>query len=217
MSFAELLAWILPLTLLASLSPLMLVQSATIELEHGPQGVLQYLAGNVVVMAALGTATMGLLGVAASDWVSRELASKRVDAVLAGLLLVFGLRLLVLTVREHRQSAAANSGSVAIPSKGLFTFGLLGAATDLSGLPIYISIAQRIGVTAISWPERAFTLLVVTTIVLCPAWLPLALPRARGLQTIVTRIGRQLSVGTRWATMIGCFLGAGLLALHAFS
>lgn len=217
MSFGQLLAWILPLTLLASLSPLMFVQSATIELEHGPRGVLQYLAGNVVVMAMLGTATMGLLGNEASDWVAGELASKKVDAVLAGLLLVFGLRLLLLTIRERRQPGVARSASVAIPSKGLFTFGMLGAATDLSGLPIYISIAQRIGVSAISWPQRVLTLLAVTAIVFCPAWLPLVLRRRRGFQTLVTKVGRQLSAATRWATLLACFLGAALLGYHALS
>lgn len=232
MSYGELLAWIVPLTLLSTLSPMMLVQAAAIRQQHGVRGNLLFLAGIAIVFAVLGVASMGLLGASAENWAEQELASKRVDAVLATLLAGYGSYLVITSLRARRLrgSGLADDGrpggpaaghdaspTVSIPKSGLFVFGLLTTATDLTGLPMYISIAQRIGVTAIGWPLKVGTLLTCTAVILSPAWLPMALHHGSGYQHLIDRISRPLAALAHWAALIGSFAGAAALYWHAFS
>lgn len=231
MGYGELLAWIVPLTLLSTLSPMMLVQAATIRQQHGLRGNLLFLSGIAVVFAALGVASMGLLGASAVDWAERELTSKRVDAVLGTLLVGYGGYLVItsLHARRDRRLDSRTDGRrggrvtgndetppVSIPEKGLFAFGLLSTITDLTGLPIYIAIAQRIGVTEIDWLLKVLTLLACNVVILSPAWLPMALHHSGRYQDLVDRIRRPLAALAHWAALFGCFAGAALLYWHAF-
>ena len=232
MSFAELLVWIVPLTLLSAVSPMMLVQAATIRLQHGLRGNLEFLAGITVVFAALGIAGMGMLGVAAAHWAEAELASKRVDAVLATLLAGYGGYLVVVRLKDrgsgrHQKPRNAQGAvdidkaherpPVVIPARGLFFFGLLTTATDLTGLPIYLSIAQKIGAASIGWPLKIATLIGSCAVIVSPAWLPLALHRWEGYQSLVSRVSQPLATLSWWAALLGSFAGAGLLYWHALS
>lgn len=216
MTLGQLLLWIVPLALVSMLSPVMFVQASTIQNEHGPKGTWQFLGGNVVVLAVVGTVSVGLFGQAAVNWVGRELASTCVDAVLGVLLLGYGCYLVAVTVRARKHPERGEHQQVAIPENGLFAFGLLGAATDATGLALYISIAQRIGAAAISWVTRVILLVLVGAVTLWAAWAPLVLGRMKGFQAVAARISRQLSVITRWTALVGCFLGGTLLLLHAF-
>lgn len=231
MGYGELLAWIVPLTLLGTLSPMMLVQAATIRQQHGLRGNLLFLSGIGVVFAVLGVASMGLLGASAADWAERELASKRVDAVLATLLAAYGSYLVFTSLRARRERklsplpdgqpggrviATDDLPAVSIPEKGLFLYGFLTTATDLAGLPIYIAIAQRIGSAAIGWPLKVLTLLVCSVVILSPAWLPMALHHVSGYKNLIERIRRPLAAVSHWSALLGSFAGAALLYWHAF-
>lgn len=216
MNLGQLLVWIVPLTLVSMLSPVLFVQAATIQNEHGSKGTWQFLGGNVAVLAVVGTASMGLFGQTVSNWVGHELASTFVDAVLGVLLLGYGCYLVLVIVRARNHPERGKHKQVAIPAHGIFAFGLLGAASDGTGLALFISIAQHVGGAAISWATRVLILAIVAALTLWAAWLPLVLGRTKGFRDIAARISRQLSVITRWTALAGSFLGGSLLLVHAF-
>lgn len=212
MTLGELLLSILPLVLIAPISPALFVQSSTIVMEQGPKAIGQFLAGNIVVLLVLGPASIGLLGVSVTDWADRELRSDRVGIVLALLLVAYGTYVLVNMIR-HRHGFVAKLGPRhALPDHGLFAYGALNAATDFTGLPIYIAINQQIGIAQVDFNVKTLLFVVASAFFLMPIWLPWALyRRMSNFKGVVDKISRQLSAITQWSTLIGCFGGALIL------
>lgn len=87
----------------------------------------------------------------------------------------------------------------------------------LTGLPIYLSIAQKIGAASLGWPLKIATLIGSCAVIVSPAWLPLALHRRESYRPLVSRVSRPLATLSWWAALLGSLAGAELLCRHALS
>ena len=116
-------------------------------------------------------------------------------------------------------AAGASSGNKdhALPTGGraLFAAGLLGMLTNFTTLPLYLSVAQRIGTVAAPWWARALLLVLVIVVVALPVWLPV------GLRAVVpghSRIGpetrRRIQTATQRISIGACFLGGAVIIWH---
>lgn len=214
-----LLAHILPVALLAAVSPVMFLNAESVRRTRGLAGSGRFILGNALVLVPLGAAGMGLLGAAAASAASRELASRRVDLVLAVILLGYGSWSLYSFLRKRRQQRLAGGPQTPIVphGSGLIAWGALGMVTNFSSLPLYLSAAQRIGAASQAAPVAIVLLALVIGIVLAPTWLPVAIaalaPRGRGgisprLRQLVTSATSLLSAGA-------CLVGAVVIGIHA--
>lgn len=215
MHVLDVIATVVPLALLSAVSPMVFVNSTTIELRDGVQGAWRYVAGNAVIVAALCVLGAGLLGAAFTTFVEREVVSAGVDTVLAAALLCYGIFLL-------RQDA--RSGSRTAPESNNFVRGMMTMGTNFTSIPLVLAASQHIG--ASGWPAWSVLLsvVVVAAITLLPAWLPILLATVvPGLLPAIhnrqqhqhrrswsTKISGLLPVGT-------CFVGATFLVLHSVS
>jgi hypothetical protein len=91
---------------------------------------------------------MGLMGAATSQLIAADLASCGVDLTLAMVLIAYGAWQVVRSRRERTAMGASHGAKDdALPTgdRGLFAAGLLGMLTNFTTLPLYLSVAQRIG------------------------------------------------------------------------
>lgn len=202
---------VLPLTILAAVSPVIFLNASTVATNDGERGAMQFLAGNALVLAVLGGASMGLLGAAAADDAARALASRWVDAALALVLIGYAVKLI-----RTPPKPPPTTGQAVVPSRGIFAWGVIGMLTNYTTLPLYLSVAQRLGASPLPAVVNVVYLLVATALVLTPAWLPALLFRvAPDLVVVSPRWEGRIARGTRTASIVACFIGATFLLWHA--
>ena len=157
MTVATFLAHSLPLVLIAAVSPVLFLNASRVVQAAGISAGLCFAGGAVLCLIALGIPTMGLMGAATSQLIAADLASRGVDLALALVLIAYGAWQVVRS-RRDRTAAGASSGNRddALPTgaRALFAAGLLGMLTNFTTLPIYLSVAQRIGTVATPWWAR---------------------------------------------------------------
>lgn len=89
-SFVALLGSVWYLVLVAAISPVMILNAnAAVHGQKQNHG-WAFVSGAGLVLGAIGVTSFGLLGSAATDFASRQLASRTVDRVLGVLLFLFG-------------------------------------------------------------------------------------------------------------------------------
>lgn len=212
-TFFSLLVAVLPLSLVAAVSPVIFLNSSSVLGRGGVPAGLRFLGGNALVLLALGVASMGLLGASAASAAEREIASRAVDRVLGLLLFCYGAYLLVQLVRKATRPPSPQTPAV----RGEFSWGALGMLTNFTTLPVYMSLSQRIGAAELPLVVRAVILLFATSIVLTPAWLPIVLRKfsAKG-QVLSERSRKKISDLTQIISVAACLIGAAFLVLHGF-
>jgi Sap, sulfolipid-1-addressing protein len=215
---AAFLAHSLPLVLIAAVSPVLFLNASRVVEAAGISAGLWFAGGAVLCLVALGIPTMGLMGAATSQLVAADLASRGVDLTLALVLITYGAWQ-VARSRRHRTASRASDGDKdeALPTGGrqLFAAGLLGMLTNFTTLPLYLSVAQRIGTVAAPWWARALLLVLVVVVVAAPVLVPVVVravaPRHSGLRP-ETR--RRIQTATQWISIGACFVGGAVIIWH---
>jgi len=215
---ATFLAHSLPLVLIAAVSPVLFLNASRVVEAAGISAGLCFGGGAVLCLVALGIPTMGLMGAATSQLVAADLASRGVDLALALVLIAYGAWQIVRS-RRDRTAAGASRGTKddALPTGGraLFATGLLGMLTNFTTLPLYLSVAQRIGTVAAPWWTRALLLVLVVVVVAAPVWLPVGL---RAVAPEHSRLGpetrRRIQTATQRISIGACFLGGAVIIWH---
>lgn len=200
------------LCLVAAVSPVIFLNGSGIVARSGIRGGLQFVAGNLLVLFALGLASMGLLGSAAATVAEREIASRTVDRFLGAALLAYGIFLLVEHIR-HRDKPPATTPR----DQGEFPFGMLSMATNFTTLPIFLSIGQRIGATHHGLFLKWVLVLGAAIIVAAPAWIPVAVARFgrhRGGLSAATH--KRITDATQLISIGACLVGAVFLLVRGF-
>jgi hypothetical protein len=215
---ATFLAHSLPLVLLAALSPVLFLNASRVVAAAGISAGLSFAGGAILCLVALGIPTMGLMGAATSQMVAADLASRGVDLTLALVLIAYGAWQVVRS-RRSRTATSASCGNKddALPTGGraLFAAGLLGMLTNFTTLPLFLSVAQRIGTVATPWWGRATLLVLVIVVVATPAWLPAGLRAvAPGHSQLKSETRRRIQTATQWISIGACFLGGGVIIWH---
>ena len=217
---AAFLAHGLPLVLIAAVSPVLFLNASRVVEAAGISAGLFFAGGAVICLVALGIPTMGLMGATTSRRVAADLASRGVDLGLALVLIAYGAWQVVRS-RRNRTAAGASSGNKddALPTAGraLFATGLLGMLTNFTTLPLYLSVAQRIGTVATPWWARALLLVLVVVVVATPVWLPIGLRAvAPGHSQLRPETQRRIQTITRRISIGACFVGGALIIWHVF-
>lgn len=126
-SFVALLGSVWYLVLIAAISPVMILNAnAAVHGQKQNHG-WAFVSGAGLVLGAIGVTSFGLLGSAATDFASRQLASRTVDRVLGVLLFLFGCYLArTKWVSHHVQKSRVKktSGPRSAGAHGMFTWGL---------------------------------------------------------------------------------------------
>ena len=217
-SVATFLAHSLPLVLIAALSPVLFLNASRVVEAVGISAGFCFAGGAVLCLVAFGIPAMGLMGAATSQLVATGLASRGVDLILALLLIGYGVWQVVRS-RRHGTTSGASRGNQddALPAGGraLFAAGLLGMLTNFTSLPLYLSVAQRIGTVAVPWSIRSLLLVMVVVVVAAPVWLPILLravaPKHSGLRP-ETR--RRIQTATQRISIGACFVGGAVIIWH---
>jgi Sap, sulfolipid-1-addressing protein len=218
MTVAAFLVHSLPLVLIAAVSPVLFLNASRVVEAAGLSAGLWFGGGAVLCLIALGIPTMGLMGAATSQKVAADLASRSVDLTLALVLIAYGAWQ-VARSRRNRTAKGASRGNKdeALPTgaRAVFAAGLLGMLTNFTTLPLYLSVAQRIGTVAAPWTGRALLLVLVVVVVAAPVWLPVGLravaPAHSGIRP-ETR--RKIQTATQWISIGACFVGGTLIVWH---
>jgi hypothetical protein len=217
-TLATFLAHSLPLVLIAAVSPVLFLNASRVVEAAGISAGFFFAGGAVLCLVAFGIPTMGLMGAATSQLVTAGLASRWVDLALALVLIAYGVWQAVRS-RRHRTATGVSHGDkdAALPTGGqaLFAAGLLGMLTNFTSLPLYLSVAQRIGTVAVPWWARAVLLASVIVIIATPVWLPVVLravaPQHSGLRP-ETR--RKIQLATQRISIGACFVGGAVIIWH---
>lgn len=126
-SFVALLGSVWYLVLVAAVSPVMILNAnAAVHGQKQNHG-WAFVSGAGLVLGAIGVTSFGLLGSAATDFASRQLASRTVDRVLGVLLFLFGCYLTRTKWVSHRVQKSRvkkTSGPRSAGAHGMFTWGL---------------------------------------------------------------------------------------------
>jgi hypothetical protein len=215
---ATFLAHSLPLVLIAAVSPVLFLNTSRVVGAAGIIAGLCFAGGAVLCLVALGIPTMGLMGAATSQKLAADLASRGVDLTLALVLIAYGAWQVVRS-RRHQSATDTSSGrkDQALPTgaRALFAAGLLGMLTNFTSLPLYLSVAQRIGTVAASWWLRALLLILVIVVVAVPVWLPVGMravaPKHSGIRP-ETR--RKIQTATQRISIAACFVGGAVIIWH---
>jgi hypothetical protein len=217
-TLAAFLAHSLPLVLIAAVSPVLFLNASRVVEAAGISAGFSFACGAVLCLVALGIPTMGLMGAATSRLVAVGLASRGVDLALALVLITYGAW---QVARSHRNrtatSASRGNKDEALPTGGraLFAAGLLGMLTNFTSLPLYLSVAQRIGTVAVAWWARALLLILVVVVVAAPVWLPLGLRAvAPEHSRIRPETRRRIQKATQRISIGACFVGGALIIWH---
>ena len=218
MTLATFLAHSLPLVLIAAVSPVLFLNASRVVEAAGISSGLFFAGGAVLCLVALGIPTMGLMGAATSQRLAADLASRGVDLTLALVLIAYGAWQVARSRRDRTAAGASReTKDDALPTGGraLFAAGLLGMLTNFTTLPLYLSVAQRIGTVAAPWWARPLLLVLVIVVVATPVWLPVGLravaPAHSGLRP-ETR--RRIQTATQRISIAACFLGGAVIIWH---
>lgn len=214
-TFAGLIVSILPLVLFAAVSPVVFLNSSTATSSGGSRGGWYFTLGNALVLVVLGIAGVGLLGASASTFAEREIASKTVDRFLGIALLLYASYLILQKVRAGKRPETEPDAAPATTRSphDLISWGALGMVTNFTTLPVFASVAQRIGAANINWLLRFPVLALAIAIILTPAWAPPVIATfnpARGDVSQATRA--RIAHWTAIASITACVLG-GLVLL----
>lgn len=213
---SSLLLFVLPVSLLAAVSPIVFLNASTVLTNFGQRGARQFLGGNALVLSFIGLVTLGVLGEGIAALAEDELASRIVEVILGALLFGYGVVLWRSYLRSRAPESPEQDQLHHARRHGLFAFGMLGMATNYTTLPLYVAAGQRIGVAPIGLVWRVLLLALVTVIVLAPAWLPMMAVRVSpGGGRLSPKTRSRIASGTRLATIIACFVGGTLLMLRA--
>lgn len=214
-TFVALLGSVWYLVLVAAVSPVMILNASAAVHGQGRREGWAFVAGAGIVLLAIGVTSFGLLGTAATDFASRQLASHTVDRVLGILLTLFGFHLAWKRWGSPRWKRPTekhkNSGPRSTGTRGMFTWGVLGMATNFTTIPLFISSSQRIGTADLPMIVRILVLLLSWWIVLVPAWFPVVMDRIRPNGHGIS--GRTRERVTRWtgiASIVAC-IGSGII------
>jgi Sap, sulfolipid-1-addressing protein len=218
-TLAAFLAHSLPLVLIAAVSPVLFLNASRVVEAAGISAGLSFACGAVLCLVALGIPTMGLMGAATSRLVAVGLASRGVDLALALVLITYGAWQVARSRRNRTATSASrgNNKDEALPTGGraLFAAGLLGMLTNFTSLPLYLSVAQRIGTVAVAWWARALLLVLVVVVVAAPVWLPLGLRAvAPEHSRIRPETQRKIQKATQRISIGACFVGGALIIWH---
>lgn len=222
---AGLVLWLAPITVLAMLSPVVFLNAATVAANRGPRDRWRFVAGNAAVLAVLGALAMGLLGVAAEQLALRELSSRWVDGILAGLLFVLATVFARGLLRDRKwhaltaQTGNQNAGRVEVSlPRSVGGWGAVGMITNLTTVSLYVAMAQRIGVSALPLVWQVIILAIVTVLVLLPAWVPMILASVLPGRSAVGPAARQrISSWTRGFALVASLSGAIYLSILALA
>lgn len=210
MAFIGLVWAVVPVAFVACISPVVFLNASTVFTQAGRAGALRFLAGNAVVVAALGVASMGLLGAAAESDAQREIASRTVDRFLGLILLCYGAYLMVRWWQKGAEPSATKSAD-----RGEFGWGVLGMATNFTTLPLVMSIGQRLGTGSTPLLARALLLVITLGIVLAPAWLPMVLATVSpGHSQLRPQTRARVERATSLISAIACLVGSLVLIFH---
>ena len=217
-TLATFLAHSLPLVLIAAVSPVLFLNSSRVVGAAGISAGFWFAGGAVLCLVAFGIPAMGLMGAATSQLVAADLTSRGVDLTLAVLLIAYGAWQIARS-RRGRTAAGAPRGNKddALPTGGraLFAAGLLGMLTNFTTLPLYLSVAQRIGTVADPWWERALLLVLVIVVVAAPVWLPIGLRAvAPERSRLRPETRRKIQTATQQISIGACFVGGALIIWH---
>ena len=217
-TLATFLAHSLPLVLIAAVSPVLFLNASRVVEAAGISAGLFFAGGAVLCLVALGIPTMGLMSAATSQRLAADLASRGVDLTLALVLIAYGAWQVARSRRDRTAAGASReTKDDALPTGGraLFAAGLLGMLTNFTSLPLYLSVAQRIGTVAAPWWARPLLLVLVIVVVATPVWLPVGLravaPAHSGLRP-ETR--RRIQTATQRISIAACFVGGAVIIWH---
>ena len=217
-TLATFLAHSLPLVLIAAVSPVLFLNASRVVEAAGISAGIFFAGGAVLCLVALGIPTMGLMGAATSQRLAADLASRGVDLTLALVLIAYGAWQVARSRRDRTAAGASReTKDDALPTGGraLFAAGLLGMLTNFTTLPLYLSVAQRIGTVAAPWWARPLLLVLVIVVVATPVWLPVGLravaPAHSGLRP-ETR--RRIQTATQRISIAACFVGGAVIIWH---
>ena len=221
MTVATFLAHSLPLVLIAAVSPVLFLNASRVVEAAGISAGFFFAGGAVLCLVALGIPTMGLMGAATSQRLAADLASRGVDLTLALVLIAYGAWQ-VARSRRDRTAASASRGTKddALPTGGraLFAAGLLGMLTNFTTLPLYLSVAQRIGTVAAPWWARPLLLVSVIVVVAAPVWLPVVLRAvAPEHSRLRPETRRRIQTATQRISIGACFLGGAVIIWHVLT
>lgn len=223
MTVGGLFGHVLPLVLVAAVSPVMFVNASRITLARDAAAGVRFAAGAGSVLVVLGVTAMGVMGAAVTALVERELASRWVDGVLALVLIGYGVGQLARHYSpspSQPEPGSPGSSPGAASTRGVFAAGALGMATNFTSIPLFVSAAQQLSTVQAGLWVRILLLAVASWLVLTPAWLPPVLAK--------TAHGTGLGIGSgsgiarshlkaviRWISIGSCFVGGALILLHA--
>jgi threonine/homoserine/homoserine lactone efflux protein len=215
---ATFLAHSLPLVLIAAVSPVLFLNASRVVEAAGISAGLCFGGGAVLCLLALGIPTMGLMGAATSQLVAAGLASRGVDLTLALVLITYGAWQVARSRRDRTaRGASRRNKDEALPTGGraLFAAGLLGMLTNFTTLPLYLSVAQRLGSVAAPWWTRAWLLVLVVFVVAAPVWLPVGLRAvAPEHSRLRPETRRRIQTATQRISIGACFVGGALIIWH---
>ena len=215
---ATFLAQSLPLVLIAAVSPVLFLNASRVVESAGISAGLCFGGGAVLCLVALGIPTMGLMGAATSQLIAADLASRGVDLALALVLIAYGAWQVVRSRRDRTAAGASRrTKDEALPRGGraLFAAGLLGMLTNFTTLPLYLSVAQRIGTVAAPWWTRALLLVLVVVVVAAPVWLPVGLRAVAPKHSrIRPETRRRIQTATQRISIGACFVGGAVIIWH---
>lgn len=214
MTSTDVFGHLLPLALLAAVSPVLLLNAFRVTSDDGTRAGARFAAGAVLVLLVVGVAAMGIMGASASREISRALASRVVDAVLAVVVIGYGIWQLV-----HRREAAHTAQVAATPATtkgGGFGAGFIGMLTNFTTLPLFLSASQYLGARDASWTLKSVLLAVLIVIVATPSWLPWALSSARRGHAVRISAATQRKVAsvTGLVSIGACLIGGLLILWH---
>jgi threonine/homoserine/homoserine lactone efflux protein len=215
---AAFLAHSLPLVLIAAVSPVLFLNASRVVEAAGISAGLFFAGGAVLCLVALGIPTMGLMGAATSQRLAADLASRGVDLTLALVLIAYGAWQVARSRRDPTAARVSRGNKDdALPTGGraLFAAGLLGMLTNFTTLPLYLSVAQRIGTVAAPWWARPLLLLLVVVVVATPVWLPVVLRAvAPAHSRLRPETQRRIQTATQRISIGACFLGGAVIIWH---
>ena len=218
MTLATFLAHSLPLVLIAAVSPVLFLNASRVVEAAGISSGLFFAGGAVLCLVALGIPTMGLMGAATSQRLAADLASRGVDLTLALVLIAYGAWQVARSRRDRTAAGASReTKDDALPTGGraLFAAGLLGMLTNFTTLPLYLSVAQRIGTVAAPWWARPLLLVLVIVVVATPVWLPVGLRAvAPAHSSLRPETRRRIQTATQRISIAACFLGGAVIIWH---
>lgn len=217
MTLGQLLALVIPLSVVSALSPMMLIQSSTLVMQLGRKAAFLYFAGQATILIVIAPAGLSVMGNLAATWVEREVASKKVNVVLGLLLFAFAASVTLRTLRQARRHAEPKQKPVLVPTKGAYLFGLLNAASDYTGIIVFAAIAQRTGAAQIGLISKILIVTLCAAIILIPAWLPIIASRLPHYDRLVSRIGGVLARVAVWGTVLSSVVGGVILVWHGLS